>query len=157
MQDQRRRELKSQAKEALRRQHEALLERLHDQNPYPLSDPRGIANYREIFFRNQQYRSNGTDVLLEAVLGGTVRYREWTDPPQWGKRHFWSKGWYVRCCRCRSLVPTAAVVPLSCPCANVNLDPIKRTAAISDPAATSIVSIEPQGSVRAAKSWWKFW
>jgi hypothetical protein len=163
----------------------AVAEREAD-NPLPRSDPRHLTNEVEIGKKNMAFRTNKTQVLREAEvlqgarLAGADRYSLERMPPAGpGDRY------YVRCLRCRCMIPVKATVALRCDCGDVSVTPDAAGARWTAPAeAYDVVEPNGLGSIRAhggpppsppsppspapspprpaaipraERPWWKFW
>ena len=155
MDKQRKKELKNMGKQLVEEYSAQVRERLTEENPFHYTDPRWVENYKDIYYRNKDFRLNTDVVLNEADLGEPVRLKilgykfEGVLVPK--------KGDYILCASCRSLVPTWATEPLICKCGNIYIDLKNKNVVLPAPDLYSVVNIEALGNIRKTKPWWKFW
>lgn len=155
-------------------------------NPLPGGHPQHLTNEVEIGKKNRAFRTNKTQVLREAeVLEGAriaarAMYTIDRLPPPRPADHL-----YVRCLRCRCLLPVKAAVALRCDCGAVAFAPGDGGWTVPPTGGYDVVEPHGQGSIRPERSaapappapptpsappaakapfaprperpWWKFW
>lgn len=155
MDKQRKRELKKKGKALIEESSAEVRNRLNEENPFHYTDPRWVENYKEVYYKNKEYRLNTEKVIDELELGDKVRLKVFEH--KYDRFFIPRKGEYLRCNNCKSLVPTWATKPLACNCKAILVDLSSRKIVLPKNEAYSVVQIEALGSIRNKKPWWKIW
>jgi hypothetical protein len=155
MDKERRKQLKREGKRMVEEYSQQVRDRLHDENPFHYTDPRWAENYKEVHHKNAEYQANGDTIYKESELDGKARIEV---VPITSKEKFPPyPGWYIRCNRCRSILPTVATRILSCECGLIHIDPNQRFRELPNPESFEVVTLKAKGSIRNTAPWWMFW
>ena len=155
MDKQRKRELKKKGKELVEEYSAKVRERLHEENPFYYTDPSWVENYKEVYYKNKEYRLNTDKVLNESELTDLTRLK--VIGYKYDGLFIPRKGEYLLCNNCKSLVPTWATKPLTCNCKAILIDLKNKKVIFPNNDECSVVKIEALGSIRNNKPWWKIW
>lgn len=154
----RKREFKKLGKALVEESSKELNQKLHERNPFPITDPRWAENLKEEYYKNRAYRQNKSEVLIEAEVVKDA-YIEVVDADI-TEGLVPSADWYLMCLKCRHIIPTTALCDLACSCGEIVIIPEIRFLQLPKREDFQIVKIIGKGSIRpvsGTKSWWKFW